>query len=1834
MPKSQEKPKNINGAQSELEGVSETAKESVLVRVEHAASQAARAATENKLEKTARQAVKQARQNHIRNAHRQNANASPKISVSKATLRQITKQARLEHTQQVNPTSQIKNAGKLANAAVKSVGLIADYVEAREQGHSPADSAFSAGISAVAGAAAETIGGVVGGPILMGIFTPTAIATDAQERAHMQEAIDSQNATKEKPKAAAAPKAKAKKTLPAQQKNVNRAPSSSVPAVESQVPDTAAPANNNGDDGNDAQVEGCDALSVFGISADEARRFAEAAVERGVSPEECMADFQAVADWMADQEGAEQNIFSEENVNHYLQYAGLISDLGRALKCPALAQAGKAVEHAIVIGKGIATLLAATSAGAAVGGVGAIAGAVVGLVMMFMDSGPNPTEIILEKLAKLSDQLNELQRSMNEQFREMFKTQVFIMEMIDKGFRQLTKDLQQGIEAVRADLGERLADLNIALNYLVELHHLHADEAAQLGLRRECAAVESWLQGVSDGAPSRRIPELAQALSASATTAVCATAGSLTGTTRWTAWKHAGYDPSLFNQSVYADYSVLNDMIGFLAAYANQVRLQNASLAEQHLYQETEVLVNPYIWYVASTHYMRLLMAYADHDTDRYFVHLNRMLTAGEKVKEFIEDIAQDEDFWQYLIEDYYSSIKDVKKCLLEYAEQYSLSFQQNCNAEHPTLAIDHKTHPLDLLQGSPDNWHALFVEGKTIDKLQHNENIPTINNSGHRSNPVAFDPKLKAMASLQNKNRVIAALNARAVLPQVFLSAEYFHLLTYKVTQQTPIEGIAWINPVPHTKKWVNGVFKYHCKGDNPALPDPDLGPNSINPNNNWTLPLCVSAYDKNSGAEKTSIVLRYSAEWVVPTKAGFSTFAGKEHGEEIIVNGCTCCQHAWSSGDAEMAYGNYLVDCVQNHWENTEQKIAVSVTRTPSEAEQASMKADINALFFNHRRRMSLDLSSKNSTILAHATLHGNFYKALAKLDMTVNLIKSYAYLICKDPKLLQADLLSSTQITAELLSFANNGALDLNRLLSPALWQAFDRAQASAAVPSRLSAATIRALPDIPLKSLTTSPSKSLPAHPLLLVEAGLIELHRFEFLKQLRQTELPESVQCDSVEAYELRATILTEQMFRDETYEFFKEINAEAFNACKFSALRYQQYFTKLHSDDYSKNYLEVMRWAIQKSKSAVVVGNALVAPDEFEEKNEDLITNVKSRQNIIYALTSRGWVYNLGFLMRLATNLGGCQFDKILEPANFDMWGDGFLCLLKLIYNVKSADAAKATGNGPREQRVSVQECLSVGEQIKKIIFTICTSSTLFESLFDKYLQSLRKIKEKASIALEKNYANSEVAAWDFVARSEKWYFKRLTLYSTLLKSLLTLLLGYELSPEEIQNNRQLKLAINNLMGQDQIVDYLQKHRLADNNSGYSAFATMEACYSSLMALKVDVLNKIQIVNQQLASTDPTVQAAVKLGPPALQYLLEIGYKAERALEQSALVEEIDAHREQVKQNLAGDAKNELAKRKQAVQHAIEELEKRRQAALDAKSTPAARNSTSSSASVISMADDKEEKYPFNDSISSPGSIFNFDKLKTPGLSLQTVPRDGNCLFYSIAYSMEGTTRYSYHKRAEKLRAQVSRYMRENSADFAEYFADENELQLYIDDIKINRTWGDMIEIVIIANHILKRPVVIVSSNAQRPPIIINAESPATPVFLLYEYGLHYDALLPKRGVDVRKLMIEYQNRVQQPAAIDENLAQKKSSWYHLKKSIAATTQALTPEQEAMDIQRAILLSLLTAPANTKHKKSISTTFISSAHSNGFFGSQDSRSLSLSASKISVPGLLPSMSRP
>lgn len=472
-----------------------------------------------------------------------------------------------------------------------------------------------------------------------------------------------------------------------------------------------------------------------------------------------------------EQERAQQIAALEKDVNAFISVLG---QLGVITNCKELVKFTEVAKHCVTIGFAIAQIAAGAAAGSAVGPYGAIAGAIVGLVSAFMTSGPSPTQIMLEQIGILSQQLSALHKQMNENFKQTFLNQKLILETIIKGFTQIGEMIRDQSTAMRLDLDYRLGNLQNSVDFLTRLYnlaqiqHIVQELKTNINASRTYLTLESPTVGDANNAMNSIFPMLYDWLSRRSKDPL------LTGYTVALAQPTNANFRTVFTPPDNTDFQLhLNSWLSYLLDYAEDKRKSYAADKPDANYsaysKKPTDIPNPAIQIQAINHLVNLgiRLPKVRNELDQ----VGNAIMEQESILKLFADLATDSLLWNALLADYQKNLNDIKTTILNFAKATSTKELERLN----DLYKSDKVKALDLLK-KPDELISIFNTG-TITKLLD----------------IVFNGE-----KITNTQPIIAALNSRSLMPSSYLCAEYLQLLTVSHTLESR-EDYNPINPIQY---------------------------------------------------------------------------------------------------------------------------------------------------------------------------------------------------------------------------------------------------------------------------------------------------------------------------------------------------------------------------------------------------------------------------------------------------------------------------------------------------------------------------------------------------------------------------------------------------------------------------------------------------------------------------------------------------------------------------------------------------------------------------------------------------------------------------------------------------------------------------------------------------------------------------------------------------------------------------------------------------------------------------------------------------------------------------
>lgn len=404
-------------------------------------------------------------------------------------------------------------------------------------------------------------------------------------------------------------------------------------------------------------------LEQLGLEHDEALNVLNAVVNKQSYDIAVMNHhMEEVVSWLKEDKNTRQAQLEFQNISSSLDFC---AQLGVMTKCKELQQAAvisKALYTGYTAVSQLASLASNISAGAIAGPVGMLGGAALSLFSLFMnDSGSNATEIIIDQINKMGEQIIKI---MGGYFEKTFKNQEIILKTIVEGFQSLSQQLNDKTTGTRIELSSAINMVQESVNFLMKYSDIKDQKSFIKGLDTVCANADNWLLGNPDGLPEQRIPKMANKLANWATTH--ASNEILSGAAFWKTWvakKEIHILKAFINLS--STEEMYNFFIAFLANYAQQVSIEAPLNPLKPMVDwDIDKLVNPFIWSKAVDKYLALKLNFPQYDNDPEHNQLKQLMTKGQQALNFLRCIEEDINLWDGLLADYYGTLESIKKCI------------------------------------------------------------------------------------------------------------------------------------------------------------------------------------------------------------------------------------------------------------------------------------------------------------------------------------------------------------------------------------------------------------------------------------------------------------------------------------------------------------------------------------------------------------------------------------------------------------------------------------------------------------------------------------------------------------------------------------------------------------------------------------------------------------------------------------------------------------------------------------------------------------------------------------------------------------------------------------------------------------------------------------------------------------------------------------------------------------------------------------------------------------------------------------------------------------------
>lgn len=456
-----------------------------------------------------------------------------------------------------------------------------------------------------------------------------------------------------------------------------------------------------------------------------------------------------------------------QNLQTFLSFLGNIPELRSAVVV------GQAALQVYLGVSALASLGAGASMGSILGPIGIIGGAVVGTVMYFTNKGnqQNVSAIMLQCLQQISEQISNLQRAIEENFRNVFLLQIKTLEAIQNGFFNVSLQLHYQLNGLRQDILYQLSKIEEHIKSIDENIYNQTFATMTQSLRAAMYESESVLNIDEARRVSRILLMWIERESLNDQLTGCYLLHSHS--------QHAKFIEVMGRPSPIFNELLFNNHLGYLMTCVDEINNKLRS----------EVRIpNLWLWYAALDKYLklrqRLPQYFQDDDSS-----LNDLARMNMIFINYIDTLSKNECFWNKIFLRYYEIVETLQKHIAVFSKQFSEQERRKLNCEYNKKVININQNgeaiKLDIL----DLPHS-FVSQFKIRSLHKN------------IDPINLNSKL--MAILQRKDikdlsQLPIHIALREVMNPEILAVEYLGGITFDACQLSENAIVPW----PGTDQW-----------------------------------------------------------------------------------------------------------------------------------------------------------------------------------------------------------------------------------------------------------------------------------------------------------------------------------------------------------------------------------------------------------------------------------------------------------------------------------------------------------------------------------------------------------------------------------------------------------------------------------------------------------------------------------------------------------------------------------------------------------------------------------------------------------------------------------------------------------------------------------------------------------------------------------------------------------------------------------------------------------------------------------------------------------------------
>jgi hypothetical protein len=415
---------------------------------------------------------------------------------------------------------------------------------------------------------------------------------------------------------------------------------------------------------------------------------------------------------------------------------GLLSQIAGVTGCRELQQFCTFAQHGVQIAECVSQLL--SPAGFAFGPVVGIASAVIGIFSMFMSSGPNPTQIILDQIKGLSQQINEVALMIQDGQIQNAKMQQEIFNTMVRSFNRISRQIDEGFTTLRIELNAGIQDINAKLNFLVNFIEDSQNKLLLQAFEEQCNAVDLYCKGLFshnlvNEVQQRSIKFLMSAMNTSIHE----------GLTGITFYKGLGLQVCTLESElvkskllyIYCNPYYSNLALGFFASFYVDLKSDPKNKIVPRKVSNPDVILR------AVESYIKLQTIFPQLDIDPNNEGLEEISAVIKYTLDFIKNVKSDHIFWGKLIKSYYDTLEETQKAISNIYHEKHMQKKKNLDDQYTTKKIDYNilANPKELFdqfQPSvplkfPENIEPIGTLAEKIKKDSRNHKLTTKRISG-----------------------------------------------------------------------------------------------------------------------------------------------------------------------------------------------------------------------------------------------------------------------------------------------------------------------------------------------------------------------------------------------------------------------------------------------------------------------------------------------------------------------------------------------------------------------------------------------------------------------------------------------------------------------------------------------------------------------------------------------------------------------------------------------------------------------------------------------------------------------------------------------------------------------------------------------------------------------------------------------------------------------------------------------------------------------------------------------------------------------------------------------